>query len=221
VLSSTAETASRGSDRKGRERTRTRTRRHSGGLAILFVVAAIALAACGSSPSASPSAGPQTSANHPTSSAATTTTATPSATSSSGSAQPSSNDSGTSLQYAQCMRSHGVNDFPDPNANGEFNLNAGSVDLNSPAFQAAQHACQKYMSGGAPTAQAAAQDLTDLLRYAQCMRSHSVTNFPDPTAGDPPGFHFPTNFDLTSPTFVAADHACHSLLPHGGDGHGS
>ena len=118
------------------------------------------------------------------------------------------------------MRSHGVSDFPDPSPGGGFDLNSSDVNPNSPTFQAAQRACQKYMSAGAPGGPEAAQDLADLLRYAKCMRSHGVINFPDPTAGDPPGFHFPPNFDLTSPTFVAADRVCHSLLPHGGEGHG-
>ena len=53
------------------------------------------------------------------------------------------------------------------------------------------------------------QDLDHLLRYAKCMRSHSVINFPDPVlrSGLPPGFDFPPNMDLTSPAFLAADTA--------------
>lgn len=120
------------------------------------------------------------------------------------------------------MRAHGVSDFPDPSPGGELNLNASDVNPNSPTFQAAQRTCQTYFSAGTPTGQALTQDLDQLLRYAKCMRSHGVINFPDPVlrSGLPPGFDFPPNMDLTSPAFLAADHVCHSLLPHGGEGHG-
>lgn len=127
---------------------------------------------------------------------------------------------GAALNFSQCMRAHGVSDFPDPGPGGGVNLPAG-INPSSPAFRAAQHACQGYFGAGTPTGQALTRDLSDLLRYAKCMRSHGVINFPDPAqrSGLPPGFDFPPNMDLSSPAFLAADHACHSLLPHGGEGH--
>ncbi len=213
-MASTAQTMSRRHDRGRREGTATR--RRSGRLAVLLTAAAIALAACSSAPSSAPGSSPATVASLGTGSGATTATQPASGNASSG---QSSNFS-AALKYSQCMRSHGVSDFPDPDANGGFNLNASNVELNSPTFQAAQRTCQKYMSAGAPSVRQAAQDLADLLRYAKCMRAHGVLNYPDPTAGDPPGFHFPPNFDLTSPSVVAADRVCHSLLPKGGEGHG-
>src|SRR5579863_10265279 len=61
----------------------------------------------------------------------------------------SSNDngSGSPLAYAQCMRAHGVTDFPDPNSQGGFTLQGGpNSDLgpNSSAFQQANQACQRF-----------------------------------------------------------------------------
>ena len=61
------------------------------------------------------------------------------------------------LQFSQCMRTHGVPNFPDP----EFSRGGGGVgirigggkggpsriDLSSPQFQAAQKACQSIMPG--------------------------------------------------------------------------
>jgi hypothetical protein len=119
------------------------------------------------------------------------------------------------------MRAHGVTDFPDPGPGGGVTVNGSEVNVSSPAFQAAQRACQHYFGAGTPTGQVLTQDLDHLLRYARCMRSHGIVNFPDPVlrSGLPPGFDF-TNMDLTSPAFLAADHVCHSLLPHGGEGHG-
>jgi hypothetical protein len=63
------------------------------------------------------------------------------------------------LRFAQCMRSHGVPKFPDPNfQSGDgvtlmFGKNSG-INPNSPAFQAAQKACQDLIPGrpGPPSA---------------------------------------------------------------------
>jgi hypothetical protein len=213
-----AKTMSRGNGR-GR-RAGTPARRRPGGLAILLA-AAIVLAACSSAPGSSPGARPQSVASAGARSAATTITSQPAA-SNSGPGQPSADDSSAALQFSQCMRAQGVSDFPDPSPGGELNLNASDVSPSSPTFQAAQRSCQKYVSAGTPTGHALTQDLNQLLRYAKCIRSHGVINFPDPVlrSGLPPGFDFPPNMDLTSPAFLAADHVCHSLLPHGGEGHG-
>jgi hypothetical protein len=49
------------------------------------------------------------------------------------------------LRYAQCMREHGVADFPDPDAEGNFSVKPGSTNLNpgSPTFQRALQACRQ------------------------------------------------------------------------------
>jgi hypothetical protein len=52
------------------------------------------------------------------------------------------------LNYAKCMRAHGVQNFPDPTSTG-LTL-PDSVDPHSPQFQAADHACHSLLpnSGG-------------------------------------------------------------------------
>jgi|HubBroStandDraft_2_1064218.scaffolds.fasta_scaffold248449_2 hypothetical protein len=50
--------------------------------------------------------------------------------------------------------------------------------------------------------------------YTHCMRSHGVSNFPDPTVSGG-GMTFQGSFDLKSPTYQAAAAACGSLLPGG------
>jgi hypothetical protein len=55
------------------------------------------------------------------------------------------------LEFSQCMRSHGVPNFPDPKASGgglelAIPKNAG-IDPNSPQFKAAQKACRKLLPG--------------------------------------------------------------------------
>jgi hypothetical protein len=49
------------------------------------------------------------------------------------------------LRFARCMREHGVADFPDPDAEGNFRAPSGSTGLspNSPSFQRAEQACRQ------------------------------------------------------------------------------
>ena len=53
------------------------------------------------------------------------------------------------LAFSQCMRAHGIKDFPDP-SNGGLQLRGGpgsDLNPNNPRFQAAQQACQGYLPG--------------------------------------------------------------------------
>jgi hypothetical protein len=131
------------------------------------------------------------------------------------------------LAYSHCMRSHGIKDFPDPNSNGQIALSAGpGSDLlpTNPQFNTAQQACKSLMPG--PGAAQQHRDLAAALKFAHCMRSHGLPNFPDPTAQTGPqtqsqsggGKSQGTNgVDPNSPQFKAANQACRSLSP-GGEG---
>ena len=144
---------------------------------------------------------------------ATTTT-----TAASGSGSTGSGKSGELLAYSQCMRSHGLPDFPDPNSQGVIEGksssasggNANDLNPNSPTYQAAQKACQKYASGGTTPADQA-QQLTQALKYAACMRSHGVTNFPDPMVVNGQ-IEFNGSGIGRSPDDQSANTACQSLL---------
>jgi hypothetical protein len=49
------------------------------------------------------------------------------------------------LEYARCVRSHGVPNFPDPGSDGRIPDPATvGVDQGSPKFEAANQACGKY-----------------------------------------------------------------------------
>jgi hypothetical protein len=89
------------------------------------------------------------------------------------------------LAYSECMRSHGVPSFPDPNAQGAIQITGGSsngtssgLDPNSAAFQNAQKACQSKQPK--PTQAQQAQALQNALKQAKCMRAHGIKDFPDP-----------------------------------------
>jgi hypothetical protein len=117
-----------------------------------------------------------------------------------GSSHPAASGSADSDQaqvvaLAQCMRSHGVPGFPDPDSAGGFHLTTqanggrGSVDIASPQVQAAYGHCRHVLPGGGPNLaqlqqkiqQELARALPGLVRFAQCIRAHGVPGFPDPT----------------------------------------
>jgi hypothetical protein len=146
-------------------------------------------------------------------------------------ASPTPDLHAAALKYAQCMRDHGITNFPDPQGNGGIAIDAGSLGLDprSQAFKDADAACEKYLSqvGSRLAPNPAAQ--ADALKFAQCMRSHGVSNFPDPPSN--PGTGPVTNenpgsgpgsgsivsidgqtFDPNDPTFKAAFDACKSIL---------
>ncbi len=52
------------------------------------------------------------------------------------------------LAYAQCMRDNGVPNFPDPKPGEGIALDGDVLDINSPAFKAAEEACHSLP--GAP-----------------------------------------------------------------------
>jgi hypothetical protein len=116
------------------------------------------------------------------------------------------------IAYATCMRSHGVPNYPDPSSSGGGAVPYGGstgINPNSPTFQAAQQVCQKYLPAGNNTSNQGKEE-TGLLKFAECMRSHGVSNFPDPSAK---GLLIPQSINVQSSTFQAASNACKSLMP--------
>jgi hypothetical protein len=128
----------------------------------------------------------------------------------------------TALKFAECVRSHGVPSFPDPSAQGTFNFTG---DLNrTPQFQSATRTCGRllHVGGGTPNPAQQAKALAGLLKFSNCMRSHGVPNFPDPTTSPGGGVGLSvksgSGLDPGSPVFQDAQRACQSLMPGGGPG---
>jgi hypothetical protein len=129
----------------------------------------------------------------------------------SGPSQPSDPTSAGTSQagaaaFAQCVRSHGVPDFPDPQ-NGHFLISG--ADQNNPHFNSAVKACQHLMGPGGISG--GGSNNTQLLAFAHCMQSHGVPQFPDPTANG--GIGLPQGVDPNSPQFQKAWRECQSKLP--------
>ncbi len=153
--------------------------------------------------------------------------------SSSASAAAGSSGSSTGATYqarlnlAKCLRSHGVN-VPDPSANGGAAGGGGGAASrslrSSPNFQSAMTACAKYRSGAfglrniSPAQRAQVQQ--QLVKFAQCMRSHGI-DIPDPSTSGGGGFgifrQIPSS-ERNSPAFQTAIKACSSTLPKFGRG---
>ncbi len=91
------------------------------------------------------------------------------------------------LKFANCMRTHGVPNFPDPSSTGELNLGATGIDPQSPSFQAAQKTCSKFQPAGPGFPKMSEAQRQRALRFAQCMRAHGELNFPDPAFSPPKG----------------------------------
>lgn len=122
------------------------------------------------------------------------------------------------LAYAACIRSHGVPNFPDPKPNGGFDT---TTNPNDPQLRAAQRECANLLPASqqqTTTGHFTPQQVAQLLKYARCMRSHGVLNFPDPTSK---GLGAMNGIDMNSPQFQSASQTCQHLLPAiGGNGNG-
>jgi hypothetical protein len=161
------------------------TRLHLAGLALLFLVCGLALAACGS--------------NGTSSAPATTTT---------GTSGGSSSSSASFAKYTACLKQHGVTRTFGP---GGPNGGGGAPPANRPqpsaaarkTFQAAQTACAKYRPAGAGNGFPGRGDASSsaFAAYSNCLKLHGLTVTPG------------TRPAATSTKAKAALAACASLRP--------
>jgi hypothetical protein len=127
------------------------------------------------------------------------------------------------VDFAQCMRSHGVPNFSDPTQVGSGEVSALGADPQSPAFEAAQRSCQRLIPGGGDSSvHASAQAMAQALKVSQCMRAHGISGFPDPATSPPSSLTgysvvlsqngaviaIPNSVDVHSPAFKQAAGRC-------------
>jgi hypothetical protein len=139
---------------------------------------------------------------------------------------------GQELALAQCMRGHGVPNFPDPTTSGGYTLTSngslegsgGSIAIGGSQVQAAYGDCRHLLPNGPSISQLEqdvqqeqqrqAQLLPVMLKYSQCMRGHGEPDFPSPGQSTTSPNSAPIN--INSPQYLAAASACQHLLPAGG-----
>jgi len=136
------------------------------------------------------------------------------------------------LEFARCMREHGV-DLPDPGSGGGGPVTIGGNGVDVEEMQQAMEACQSILGDafGAP-AEIDPEMQDKMLEFAQCMRDNGV-DFPDPDVSGGGGriqIGGPGGIDPSSDEFQAAQEACQDILgefgprfqngppPGGGDG---
>lgn len=108
------------------------------------------------------------------------------------------------LAFAKCVRSHGVPNFPDGP-----NIPVGVAQ--SPAFRSAARTCGRLLPGGGGRRGGVSESTRlSLLKHAQCMRAHGVSNYPDPTIPSRGPFMSgpPAGINTDSPAFRRAATAC-------------
>ena len=116
------------------------------------------------------------------------------------------------------MRHHGVTGFPDPQVTttpggggvGVRQAVPASAGL-SPKFKTAQNACKGILpppGGGGPGQEGPSKQV--FLVFARCLRSHGVSNFPDPSAQGQLTLQMidAAGVDLKAPSFLTAAKAC-------------
>jgi hypothetical protein len=123
------------------------------------------------------------------------------------------------LDYARCVRSHGVPNFPDPSSGGQFNkIFLGHLSASNSQYQTATQTCAHLLpaGGGGPTAAEVRQEWTGMASFARCMRAHGVPNWPDPTPYPPdvsrPTFELPASIQPVPHTISTMDE-CLRLVP--------
>ena len=141
--------------------------------------------------------------------------------SSPGSSLTASAKQGSMIGFANCMRANGVPNFPDPSGRGlqlvvtPSGTSVNGTAVNGPAFQSAMKTCRsKLPNGGQPPALTASRR-NAMLRFGQCMRSHGVPGFPDPTFnGNRVGIRIQpgAGVDPSSPAFKRAQASCGPLV---------
>jgi hypothetical protein len=147
-------------------------------------------------------------------------------TNSSGSSSSGDRSSGDPVAYSACMRKNGVENFPDPDAQGRIKITSGrsasgrtwGVDANSATFKKALQACRRLLpNGGEPDPQVHEREFQAMLRFSACMRKNGVPNYPDPEEGPNGGtlMAMPRDIDK-SPNFKTAKQACAKYTGGGG-----
>jgi hypothetical protein len=86
------------------------------------------------------------------------------------------------VKFAECIRAHGVADFPDPDAKGEFQY---GVSVSLAVWQKATTACKDLQPPGTLSSKRTRKQQSASLRFAQCVRDNGVKDFPDPVNGEP------------------------------------
>jgi hypothetical protein len=124
------------------------------------------------------------------------------------------------VKFAECIRAHGVSDFPDPNAKNQFEY---GVSVTPAVWKKATTACNDLQPPGTLSAKRTTKQQSAALRFAKCIRDNGVKDFPDPVNGEPlvntykiPSSNLPGGMTILN----AAMHKCRNVLGLAAGGQG-
>lgn len=128
---------------------------------------------------------------------------------------------GDPLKFAQCMRDNGIENWPDPPADGGPSRSGGGgparviapEGVDPMLVQQTMQKCKEYLPDGGEGPNRGGSGEA-LLAFAQCMRENGFPEFPDPPAGGG-NFGIPRDIDPNSAEFQAAQAACREHLDGG------
>ena len=127
-------------------------------------------------------------------------------------------DRDKAVKFAECIRAHGVSDFPDPNAKNQFEY---GVSVTPAVWKRATTACKDLQPPGTLSSKRTSAQQSAGLRFAQCIRDNGVKDFPDPVNGEPlvntykiPSSNKPGGMAILN----AAMHKCGSVLKEAAGG---
>jgi hypothetical protein len=174
-------------------------------------------AGCGSN--ASSETGTASSSGTASSTNSTGTTSTGTGTTSSG-ANTKLTARDKAVKFAECIRAHGVSDFPDPNEKNQFEY---GVSVSEAVWKQATTACKELQPPGTLSGKRTPKQQSASLRFAQCIRDNGVKDFPDPVNGEPlvdtnkiPSSNKPGGMTILN----AAMHKCGDVLGEAAGGQG-
>jgi hypothetical protein len=150
--------------------------------------------------------------------ASTATTGTGTTSSGGANTKPTARDK--AVKFAECIRAHGVSDFPDPNEKNDFQY---GVSVSPAVWKQATTACKDLQPPGSLSAKRTPKQQSASLRFAQCVRDNGVKDFPDPVNGEPlidttkiPSSNKPGGMTILN----AATHKCGGILDLAAGGQG-
>jgi hypothetical protein len=124
------------------------------------------------------------------------------------------------VKFSECIRAHGVSDFPDPNEKNQFEY---GVSVTPAVWERATTACKDLQPPGTLSAKRTPKQQSASLRFAQCIRDNGVKDFPDPVNGEPlvntykiPSSNTPNGMAILD----AAMHKCGYVLKEAAGGQG-
>jgi hypothetical protein len=124
------------------------------------------------------------------------------------------------VKFAECIRAHGVSDFPDPNAKNQFEY---GVSVSEAVWKQATTACKDLQPPGTLSGKRTPKQQSASLRFAQCIRDNGVKDFPYTVNGEPlvntykiPSSNRPGGMTILN----AAMHKCRNVLGEAAGGQG-